>query len=704
MSMINLKINGKNITCEAGKTIYEAAKENGIDIPTLCHNDQLKPFTSCFICIVELKGHPLPVPSCSTKAAEGMDITTESHYIKEARKTCLELLLSDHCGDCFSPCTIECPANCDVQSYVQHIYRGEYEEAVKVIKDTIPIPASIGRVCPALCEAVCRRNPKGGPVGICSLKRFAADKDLEIKTPYVPSTAPSTGKKVAVIGAGPAGLSGAYQLKIMGHEVDIFEAQPKGGGMLRYGIPQYRLPKETLDSEIGLIEKMGVKIHYNNKLGKDIKFEDLQKKYDAVLLAIGAWSASKMRAPGEDAQGVYPGINFLYRVANNEKINVGKEVIVVGGGNTAIDAARTALRMGNPKVTIVYRRTRAEMPALEFEIEEAEHENIEFKFLAAPIKVEKNKDEKLLLHCVKMKLGEPDATGRRKPIEMPGSEFALEADTIISAIGQKVDSTELKNMSIALTKWDTVLVNPDTLHTNIKNVFSAGDCVSGPDLAVRAIGGGKLAAKSIDQFLKGEEITGIHHDYNVSRGKIEDVDEEFYINAKDIKKQKNSEIPVEKRTKTFEEVVATFSDEAALQETQRCLECGCDKTHDCRLRQLAETYEVDPKKFIGARKPSLVDESHPKIKIEYSKCILCGLCVRYCSEIKNIHALGFAYRGFKTMVTPPFGKPLAETKCDDCMECVKICPTGALTEKLMIKQESETTPAARSECRATVAK
>ena len=677
MNSISLTIDGKKITTTDNKTIFEAAKENGIYIPTLCHDEKLKPFTSCFICVVEVKGYPAPVPSCSTKVMPNIEVTTNSENIIATRKMCLELLISDHCGDCFSPCSIECPANCDVQGYIKHIYHGEYLDAVKLIKDTIPLPASIGRVCPALCENACRRKRKDESLGICSLKRFAADKE-EIN-PYMPDQGKSTGKKIAVIGGGPAGLSAAYQLRRFGHAVEIFEAQNKAGGMLRYGIPEYRLPKELLDKEISLIEKMGVKINYNKKLGKEIAFKDIQKNYDALLLAIGAWSAAKMRVEGEEAPGVYKGIDFLFRVINNEKIKLGDNVLVVGGGNTAMDCARTALRMGVKNVTIVYRRTKAEMPALPFEITEAEHEGIKFQFLTAPLKIEKH-GEKLKLRCIKMQLGEPDSSGRRKPLEVPDSEFALDADTIISAIGQKVGVSGIKDSSLALTKWETIQVNPDTCHTNIKNVFSAGDCVTGADLAVRAIGAGRTAAYSIDQYLNGVEITGAPKPYNISRGALEEAPEEFYLRAKDIPKQITPEIDLNKRKTTFEEVVIGFSDKQAKTEAERCLECGCGKTDDCKLRELAEKYNIDPKKFTGETHKNIIDDSHPKIKIEYGKCILCGLCVRTCSEIKHIDALGFAFRGFSTIVCPPFGKSLKTTKCDDCMDCVKICPTGALAE------------------------
>ena len=312
------------------------------------------------------------VKACATEIAPNMIIKTTTERVKESRKTNLELLLSNHVGDCRPPCVLACPAQTDCQGYVGLIANGEFEAAIELIKNKIPLPGAIGRVCPHPCEDNCRRKLIEDPISIAWLKRFASDMDLSCDDPFMPDIAPSTGKAVAIIGGGPLGLSAGYFLRRMGHEVTIFEAMPKLGGMLRYGIPEYRLPKEVLDEEINLIEKMGVELIPNTKIGLDISFESIKNDYDAVLVGIGAWVSTGVGCKGEDADGVIGGIDFLRKVVRNEEIKLGNNVAIVGGGNTAMDACRTAVRLGADKVYNIYRRTKDEMPADMIEIVEGE--------------------------------------------------------------------------------------------------------------------------------------------------------------------------------------------------------------------------------------------------------------------------------------------------------------------------------------------
>jgi NADPH-dependent glutamate synthase beta subunit-like oxidoreductase len=467
-------------------------------------NHELQPFGSCFICVVEVKGLPRLVPSCSTPVSDGMEILTDSETVRASRKVCIEFLLSDHCGDCRAPCQVECPAGIDIPGFISLLAHSNEADAIKLIKENLPLPASLGRVCPRPCETECRRARVDDAVSICFLKRYIADKDLESKKPYVATSGKPTGKKVAIIGSGPAGLSAAFFLAKDGHKVTVFDAHPEPGGMLRYGIPAYRLPREILAKEIELICKMGVVLEQNKKLGQDFTLENLRKKYDAVFLAIGAQQATDMRVEGEKEGGAISGIAFLEDIALGRKVNLGDEVVVVGGGNTAIDASRTALRIGAKKVTIVYRRSREEMPANKMEIEAAEHEGVKIDFLTLPTRMQKDA-KGITLTCVKMKLGEPDASGRRRPIPIDGSEFTIHATAVISAIGQGVDATCLDDepFDIKLSRWNTLEVNEETFETNIQGMFAGGDCVSGADIAVTAIAAGKKAAASIDQYLKG---------------------------------------------------------------------------------------------------------------------------------------------------------------------------------------------------------
>ena len=442
MEKFLLNINGKEVKGVAGQTILEVARENDIFIPTLCYDERTKIYGSCGICMCEVEGNPKLCKACATVIAPGMVVRTNTERVIESRKTNLELLLSNHTGDCRPPCVLACPAQTDCQGYVGLIANGEYEAALELVKDKIPLPASLGRVCPHPCETECRRGLIDEPVSIQWLKRFVADQDLGDVSPFIPEIDEETGKRVAIIGGGPMGLSAAYFLRQMGHEITIFESMPKAGGMLRYGIPEYRLPKAVLDDEIMTIEMMGVDIICNTKIGEDIPFETIYEEYDAVLLGIGAWISTGVGCPGEDAQGVIGGIDFLRKVVRNEEIKLGRKVAIVGGGNTAMDACRTAVRLGAEEVYNIYRRTKDEMPADMVEIEEAEEEGVIFKNLTNPLEIVKDENghvKEVVLQC--MELGEPDESGRRRPVPIEGKTETIPLDTVILAIGQAVDAS-----------------------------------------------------------------------------------------------------------------------------------------------------------------------------------------------------------------------------------------------------------------------
>jgi formate dehydrogenase major subunit len=310
---VNVILNGKIVPGIKGETILQLAERNGIEIPTLCNDPRLEPYTSCYVCVVEVEGLRGLQPSCSTRISEGMRIETHNDKIAGARKTALELILSNHYADCIGPCKQTCPAGVDVQGYISHIEKGQYHDAVALIKETNPLPAICGRVCVRPCEVACRRNllDEGAPVGIDYLKRFASDIDLESPNKWKPEIKPETGKKVAIIGAGPGGVSAAFFLRKEGHDIDVFEAAPKPGGWLRYGIPEYRLPNDILQKEVDNITELGVRIHYNKRLGDDLKYAEIQKKYDAVVLAIGSQKGTMIGVEGDDAENVFSGIDFL---------------------------------------------------------------------------------------------------------------------------------------------------------------------------------------------------------------------------------------------------------------------------------------------------------------------------------------------------------------------------------------------------------
>ncbi len=381
-------VNGHELRVPAGLTILRALTDEGIDIPSLCHDIRLeRSNASCGLCVVEVtedgRATPRDVKACLTPVREGMVITTHSPRLEAYRKVRLEQLLTDHNADCVAPCVQTCPANVDIQTYLRRVGDGNFEAALRVIKDRNPFPSVCGRVCPHPCEAACRRNLVDSAVAINHVKRFAADWDTARETPWIPRITQHTGRQIAVVGAGPSGLSAAYYAALAGHSVTVFEKQRNAGGMMRYGIPEYRLPKAALDKEIGVIQAMGVQIVTGTALGVHITLEDLRRDFDAVYLAIGSWRATPLRIDGDNLDGVWLGIKYLERITKGDDIPLGRTV-VIGGGNTAIDCARTALRKGAEHVTLVYRRGREEMPAEPYEVEEAEAEGVEMMYLVAP--------------------------------------------------------------------------------------------------------------------------------------------------------------------------------------------------------------------------------------------------------------------------------------------------------------------------------
>ena len=678
--MLNLTINGKNITVEEGTTILQAAKDNGIYIPTLCYDDAVKVYGACGLCVVEAEGIPKLLRSCSAKCSEGMVVNTESKRVVQSRKIAMELLMSAHDGDCVAPCQLNCPARTDCQGYVGLIANGEYEAALKLIKNKVSLPASIGRVCPHPCETACRRGKVDEAINIAQLKAFAADMDLNSDS-YLPEKNAPTGKKIAIIGGGPAGLTAAYRLAISGHEVTVYDMMEKMGGMLRYGIPQYRLPKEVLDNEIAIIEKLGVKMINGVKLGKDFTVASLKAQNDAVIVAVGAWKSSSMRTPGEELNGIYGGIDFLRAVALKQEINIGDKVVICGGGNTAMDACRTAVRLGAKEVYCVYRRTRNEMPAEDIEITEAEEEGVQFKFLTNPISFN-GKDKKVKSVTLQlMELGEPDASGRRRPVAIEGKTEELDVDSVIIAIGQKLVNEDVSELK--LTDRGNIEADIDTFKTNIEGVFAIGDATNrGASIAIEAIGEANRCALSIDAYLNGEDIeTRVPY---ISRRDEELID---FQSKEKCPARKPQVLPAAERKNNFDEVCLGYTEEDAKAEASRCLECGCKEYYKCKLLSVAQRYDIHPERFKGEMPQKYTADSNEFIERNSAKCILCGLCVRSCKEVMNISAIGLLGRGFKTEVAPAFNLPLDQTKCTNCGLCVELCPTGALTEKSSLKKQ-----------------
>jgi formate dehydrogenase major subunit len=691
---MKLTIDGKLFETDKDITILTACESIGIEIPTLCNDPRLVPFTSCYLCVVEVEGARGSVPACATKVREGMVVRTNTENINETRRLCMELLLSDHAGDCIAPCRFNCPAGIDIQSYVAHVANKDYKSAIKTIKERTPLPLVCGRVCPKPCEDACRRGLMEGPVAIDNIKRFVSDEDL--KDPFIPEIKPATGKKIAIVGAGPAGLSCAYYLKIEGYDVDIFEKSDRPGGMLLWGIPEYRLPKNLLAKEIEIITRMGVKIHFNKSLGKDFSLKDLKATYDAVFLAIGAQKSTAMRVKNEDAKGVYGGIDFLYNVAKGHKVDVGKSVVIVGGGNTAIDATRTSIRLGAQKVAVVYRRTRDEMPAEDFEIEEAGHEGAEFKFLRAPTEILTENGKVTGIKCQVMGLGEADSSGRRRPVPIEGEFETIEADTIIAAIGQYVDPSGLNYPvdganGITLTKYNTIEANATerTFQTNIPGIFAGGDAVTGPSIAISAIAHGMYAASAIHSWLSGAPMPEeFRSAFNFSLGQeLSEVDKDYIPEAPAQEREKSGSLPIKDRLNNFKEVDFTYLEEQAVREAQRCLSCGCLDVDECKLRLYAEKFKINPNRIKGSVREQNVDSSSKYLVFDSTKCIKCGKCIRVCNDLKAIGALGFVGRGFETDMLPSKGNKIIDTSCVECGSCESVCPSGAILDRSVVLEK-----------------
>ena len=470
------------------------------------------------------------------------------------------------------------------------IAQGKHQEALEVITRTLPLPGVIGRICPHPCEDVCRRGEVDEPISICALKRFAADQ-TDIDDLPLPEITPRD-EKIAIIGAGPAGLTAAYFLAMDGFKVTIFEALPVAGGMLKVGIPDYRLPPDVLEKEIKWITRLGVEIKFNTALGKDITIDGLMDDgYKSVYLAIGCHANMKLNIPNEDAEGVVPGVKFLRDAALGHNIALKGNVVIVGGGDVAIDAARSALRLGADKVSILYRRTITEMPARDEEIEDALEEGVDIQILMAPVEVVETKGKVVGLKCIKMELGEPDESGRRRPVPVEGSEFVVDTDTIIPAIGQKTDTSSLEGgIGIDLDRWNNIQVDPISFETNKKGVFAGGDAQTGPWIAIDAVSAGREAAISISRYLDDKDLKNGREPFKASQ-------ENFYPVGDDIEKvarAKIARISMAERKKSFAEVELGLSEKQAVFEAQKCLNCMiCCECFECIKACTAEAVTLE---------------------------------------------------------------------------------------------------------------
>ena len=680
---ITLTINGTTVTAAQDATILEAARKAGIHIPNLCSVEGKNSEVPCGLCVVEVEGKEQPVRACATPAANGLVVTTDSAALKKMRQERLARLTETHFGDCKAPCNLTCPGQINVQGYIAHVAKGQYEEAVRLVMERNPFPFSVGRVCPRFCETRCRRILVDEPVSINHLKRFVADWCMTNKVDLKLSPAAPNGKKVAVIGGGPSGLTGAYYLAKNGHDVTVFEAAPKLGGMLRYGIPKYKIPDNVLDYEINTILRMGISVRLSQRWGKDFTLQSLKDKgFEAILITVGAGVDETMDIPGCGLPQVIPATKLLRDINEGHPGNYGKRAAVIGGNNVAMEAARSLLRCGVDQVTIIYPRAQTEMAANQRNIRQAEGEGVQFLLMAQPVQIN-DANGSLDMELIRTKLGEPDEKGIRYPEAIPGSTIRLKVDTVIAAVGQsacadKFAGGELE-ATLELTPKNNIKANPRTSLTNHKGIYASGDAASGPRSVIQAVVSARRAAENIHAQLTGESRDAGESRFNFSRGKgFDDVDLRNFegINVK--LREKMPTRPPQIAIQDFGEVKLGFSEQMAITEAKRCLSCGCTAFDRCDLKRLAIDHGVDPNKTGMGTKPVYAkDNSHPTIVVDLNKCIFCQCCKNSC----EYNALDLSGGDFDEKGRPRSLSLKFNEKCISCGKCVDNCSTGALNKK-----------------------
>ncbi len=566
---------GKCIPCQTGTTVMVKTLEvicNGQGRPSdiIYLRDVAETVHRTAKCGIGKTG-PLPILQAMTYFPE------QFSDLVDAKRT---ITPGQYHTNVTAPCMEACPIHLDIPRYVECIKEGRFQDSLDIIRTRLPLPGIVGRVCVRPCEENCRRANLDESVSIKYLKRFVADQELaKQKEPAYEIVPSSKTGKVAIVGAGPAGVTCAFHLAKMGHAVIIYEHLSEPGGMSAVGIPDYRLPRDILRSEVEQIQKLGVEIHYNTTIGKDITLSQLENDFDAVFIGIGAQDSTSMRVQGEEKgyKGFIPGVQYLLDInQGRDPYPEGKKVVVIGGGNVAIDCVRSAFRIEKEDVHLVYRRTRKEMPADEVEIRDAEEENVQFNFLTTPVRIIAENDRVVGLECIRMKLGTPDKSGRRRPVPIEGSEFTFDCDTVVPAIGQRVDLSLLEGMEgIETTAWKTFIVDDVTKQTSRPKLFSAGDCETGPGALITACAGGRKAAQSIDHLINGQPLEYTREDcFHRFYNDVRVYDREEELGDIGVARRKHLEmLPPETRKTTFDEVEKGFSTPEAIAEAKRCLRC-----------------------------------------------------------------------------------------------------------------------------------
>ena len=646
----------------SGETILSVARRVGVEIPTLCFLEGKTRLESCGICMVEVEGHTSTLPACASLALPGMTVHTDTPTLREGRRMALELLLSDHLGDCQAPCELACPADIDIPGFIRSIRDGRHLEALEVIHESTPFAGVLGRICPRFCERVCRRAQIDEAISICALKRYPADHERIEKTLTLPQKSPPTGKRVAIIGAGIVGLTAAYYLLRRGHECTLHEAGSRPGGALTSIIPEFRLPSEIVDCEIERIQKLGAKILCNSALGKDLSLDDIRKDADAVLLAIGATRTVAPEFPGSDL--ARSSLAFLQEASQDHspKESLGAS-LVIGSGPTALDTCRTLLRFGSEKVMLAMKPSLEASLFFKTWIPDAVAEGIE---IIAETDVE-GLEECSEGHCLCR-------------LSRDGQEKVVKARYVFLAESVEPDKGLLESLALATTRQG-VRVDRRTLATSLEGVFAAGNIAQAGRYAVHGSAAGRHAAESICRYLEGDD----HQEKKTVNVRMHELSEDerelLFAGFPEVARAECERELNCLPTGDFSEIDRGLREEDAIREASRCLQCDCAAKKDCDLRNQATEYGANPHAFGGDRPPFERDTSHEDVVYESGKCIKCGRCIAIAEERGAPLGLSYIGRGFRVKVAVPFDESIQKGLREAALACAEACPTGALAKR-----------------------